>query len=56
MIVVDLHQNETRKFINSYNYKVLLLWNTICHEVQVGVHCYGGRLPLIPVMLLDAMG
>ena len=56
MIVVDLHQNDTIKFIYSNNYKVLLLWNSVCHKVQGGFHCYGGSLPLVPVIQPDAMG
>ena len=56
MIVGELHKNHTRKFIESYNYKVLLLWNSVCHEVQGRGHCYRGGQPLLPLLLLDAMG
>ena len=39
MGISGLHKNQTGKFIESYNYKVLLLWNRVCHKVQGRADC-----------------
>ena len=50
MIVVDLHKNEMRKFIDSYNNKVLL------PRGSGGGSLLWRRTATNTVMLLEAMG